>query len=101
MSKRKTIQRSARWAALGSPIRKKMRAVIIERDGTACHHCGRPTQIPQNAQSNPSDMTIDHWPVPRKHLPESEWLDPSRAVIACLACNRRMNDESQRSSTRS
>lgn len=90
----KPSKKAALWSTFSSRKRQEMRLALIERDGANCFHCGRPTR-PPNGTNDPDQMTVDHWPVPKRQLPKSEWLDPSRAVLSCLGCNRRIDNESQ------
>lgn len=85
---------AAEWARVGTDRRHRLRAALVERDGTNCRHCGRPTRLLPGKQA-PDAMTIDHWPVPKRLLPKDQWLDPSRAVIACQECNQRLNRADQ------
>lgn len=69
--------------------RKALRRHLIERDGTRCFHCKRPTRLPEGFEEpRPEHMTIDHFPAPRRTLPKTEWLNPARCVIACHECNQ-------------
>jgi 5-methylcytosine-specific restriction endonuclease McrA len=90
------VKKSRNWGRIGGYQRNAMKRALIERDGTKCFHCGRPTRSSNGADDAGEDvLTIDHWPIPKRNLPVSEWLEPSRAVIACQGCNRRHNRMSQ------
>lgn len=87
---------AAKWSNLASSRRKRMRKVIEARDGINCFHCGKQTEYPTGGNvNNLAEMTIDHFPVPKRDLPVWQWLDPSRAVIACLECNRKLDNQYQ------
>lgn len=85
------------WASFGSDERRELRRQLIERDGTKCHHCSKPMRL-ATGKFLPDDMTIDHFPVPKRLLPKHQWLDPSRAVLACRECNDGRNREEQQAS---
>lgn len=90
------MKKSRDWGRIGGYARDAMKRALIERDGTKCFHCGRLTRPGRGSDDTGEDvMTIDHWPIPKRDLPKTEWLDASRAVIACLDCNRRHNEQWQ------
>jgi hypothetical protein len=82
------------WTDIGSARKANMRDAIVRRDGSKCFHRGTETRRTKDTNA-PDSRTIDHWPVPKSELPFREWLNPERAVIACLACNRLSNHKRQ------
>lgn len=45
---------------LSKPTRRRLRRLLIERDGTTCWLCGSPMMPADTAHWNPKAMTIDH-----------------------------------------
>lgn len=65
-------RRSPSSRVTGTAAWKRVRRLVLERDGWTCRYCGRPAQ------------TVDHVePVSRGGDP----LDPENCVAACGSCN--------------
>jgi 5-methylcytosine-specific restriction endonuclease McrA len=83
------------WAGGGIKGRiTKLRTKLIERDGTACHWCGRQMRHATISGRLPDDyITIDH--IVGRADGGSD--DPSNLVLACYRCNQRRSKPSSAS----
>ncbi len=63
---------------------------LMKRDNARCRFCDRAVeQITRlGTEKIPSrQATVEHWPVPRRHLAYERWYDIECCLLACYACN--------------
>ena len=82
------------WRQFSNPRRRMLNRLYAKYAGI-CQHCGIETVRAKDGSPPLDAATIDHT-TPRCELPMSEWFNDEHAVLACLSCNRKGEQEMTR-----